>query len=351
YRYADTGTQPTPVPTTTPVPATPTPKPPTDPSLVVNVNPSSAAVNSTISVDLALWNVQNIYGLQTTCKVDPKVLQGAARGDGDIFNSGNSFFVDKGFQSDGTWIVGASRLQPNPVFTGNGIAFKLSFTVKSTGPSTVNCVVLAVDANGKEVALKVVNGSFNGAPVATPQPTAQPTTVPPTMVPTQVPTTVAPTPTVALTPTLVATAKITGKMVYQNYPDNSNITVQLVTDKGAVVSTMTTGADGTYSFSNVPMGTLGITAVGNLYLRIGKVVNITTTGQALDLGTLTLPGGDTDNSGDISLTDASLIGANFDITVNPAPVAADVNGDGVINIRDLAIIGGNFGLKSPIIIK
>ncbi len=366
YRYADGGTLPTPAPTspastvpapTSPAPVTPTPKPPTDPSLVVNVNPPNAAVNSTISVDLALWNVQNIYGLQTTCTVDPNVVQGLARGDGDIFNSSNSFFVDKGFQSTGIWVVGASRLQPNPVFAGNGIAFKLSYKVKAAGSTAINCTALAVDANGKEVALKVVNGSFNGAPVATVQATAQATvqstTVPPTAEPTTVPPTTQPTtPVTTAEPTVATgTSTIKGKMIYQNYPDNSNITVQLVTDKGVIVATITTGADGSYTFNNVPLGTLGVTAIGNLYLRIGKVVNITSVGQAIDLGTLTLPGGDTDNSGDISVTDASLIGANFDNTVNPAPATADVNGDGIINIRDLAIIGGNFGLKSPIIIK
>jgi hypothetical protein len=370
YRYADGGTSPTPVPTnpgpttpapTSPAPATPTPKPPTDPSLVVYVSPANANVNATINVDLVLWNVQNIYGVQTTCKVDPKVLQGAVRGDGDIFKSTNSFFVDKGFQADGSWVVGASRLQPTPVFAGNGIAFKLSFVVKAASASAVNCTVLGVDANGKEITLKVVNGSFNGAPVAAPvqQQAVQPTAIP-TDLPTNIPPTEAAAPIVepaveatadALTANTVTTnASITGKMLYQNFPDNSKITVQLVTSKGAVVATVTTGADGSYTFKNVPVGTVGVTAIGNLYLRIGKVVTITA-GQAVDLGSLTLPGGDTDNSGDISVTDASLIGANFDNAVNPAPASADVNGDGVINIRDLAIVGGNFGLKSPIIIK
>jgi hypothetical protein len=318
--------------------------------------------------------VQNIFGLQTTCKVDPNILQGTARGDGDIFNNVNSFFVDKGYQPDGSWIVGASRLQPNPVFTGSGTAFKLSFTVKNAGQSAVTCTVLAVDPNGKEIALKVVNGTFTGALSGTPVPTTVPTVVPPTAVPTVVPATAVPTtqpptavPTVVPTnviptsvvpttqptvvPTVAASGVISGKMFYQNYPDNSNITVQLVTDKGTVLATVTTGANGAYTFNNVPVGTLGVSAIGNLYLRIGKVVTVTTAGQIIDLGTLTLPGGDTDNNGDVNLTDASLIGANFDNKVNPAPVAADVNGDGFINIRDLAIIGGNFGLKSPIVIK
>ncbi len=373
YRYADGGVVPTPIPTT-PVPTVPAPTspaptqvPPTDPSVVVYVNPGNAGANSTISVDLGLYNVQNVYGLQTTCKVDPNVLQGAARGDGDVFSSSNSFFADKGYQADGSWVVGASRLQPNPVFAGNGVAFKLAYTVKQVAQTAVTCTALGVDVNGKEVALKIINGSFNGAAVVSAQSAAIAVTdVPPlaplpsdpanlvlgTPVPDEVVNDIAGT--TANAEALAASrlsSTITGKMLYQNAPDNSNITVQMVTTKGAILATITTGADGSYTFKNVPTGTVGITAIANLSLRIGKIVNITKTGQVVDLGSLTLPGGDTDNNGDISVTDASLIGANFDVPVNPAPATADVNGDGVINIRDLAIIGGNFGLKSPIIIK
>ncbi len=351
YRYADGGTVPTPIPTTppqgTPTPPPPTPVPPTDPSLVVSVNPASADPGSTINVDLGLYNVQNVYGLQTTCTVDPNILQGTTRSDGDVFNSTNSFFADKGFQADGSWVVGASRLQPNPVFAGNGVAFKLGYTVKASGQTSVTCTALGVDANGQEVALNVVNGSFNGAIVATPQPTTEPSATPqPTVENTPVVPTDNPQATAA-----TGSSTISGKMLYQNHPDNSNITVQLVDSKGNAIATVTTGADGAYQFKNVPTGTLGVTAVADLYLRVGKVVNVTKGKQKIDLGSITLPGGDTDNSGDITVADASLIGANFDVPVNPAPAAADINSDGVINIRDLAIIGGNFGLKSPIIIK
>lgn len=347
YRYAPGGTNPTPVPPTpvTPAPVTPTPPMPTEPALVVSVNPPNANLNSTISVDLMLANVQNVYGLQAACKVDPAVLAGGSRSDGDVFNASNSFFVDKGFQADGSWVIGASRLQPNTAFAGNGTAFKLSYTVKTLNASTVTCTGLAVDANGKEIALKIVNGSFNGAPAVTAQPTTPPTAVPPTAAPTM-----APTVANTIAPTTASGASISGKMIYQNYPDNAGITVQLVNTQGTVITTVTTGADGSYIFNNVPTGTFGVTAVGNRYLRIGKVVNVTGAGP-IDLGSLTLPGGDTDNSGDISVADAGLIGANFDIPVSPAPLGADVNGDGVINIRDLAIVGGNFGLKGPIVIQ
>ncbi len=370
YRYADGGVVPTPIATTpapvpSPVPSMPAPTlaPPTVPSVVVYVSPANAAANTTVSVSLGLYNVQNIYGLQTSCKVDPNVLQGAARGDGDVFNSSNSFFADKGAQADGSWVVGASRLQPSTVFAGNGVAFKLNYTVKVVGQTAVTCTALGVDANGKEVALKILNGTFNGTAAAAAVQSAALATEVPALIPlpsdpavmqlgTQVPDEL--TGLGASAEALAAskvTTTISGKMLYQNYPDNSNITVQLVTPKGEILSTVTTGADGSYVFKNVPKGTLGVTAIANLYLRIGKVVNVTKAGQVIDLGSLTLPGGDTDNNGDISVADASLIGANFDVPVNPAPVSADVNGDGVINIRDLAIIGGNFGLKSPIIIK
>jgi len=369
YRYADGGVVPTPVSTTpapgTPVPSTPAPTQvtPTEPSVVVYVSPANAAPNTTVNVSVGLYNVQNVYGLQTTCNVDPNILQGGTRGDGDVFNSSNSFFADKGYQANGTWVVGASRLQPSPVFAGNGVAFKLSYTVKQTAQTAVTCKALAVDANGKEVSLKILNGTFNGgtAPVAN-QSAAVPTDVPTVAV--QAPDAsvsqpAAPVPEQTLESDAQAEAlaaskvssTVSGKILYQNHPDNSNITVQLVNSKGAVVTTMMTGADGSYVFKNVPIGTSGVTAIANGYLRIGKIVIVNKAGQSIDMGSLTLPGGDTDNNGDVSVTDASLIGANFDVPVNPAPAAADVNGDGLINIRDLAIIGGNFGLKSPIIIK
>jgi hypothetical protein len=102
---------------------------------------------------------------------------------------------------------------------------------------------------------------------------------------------------------------------------------------------------------NVPQGMYGVTAIGDHHLRIGKVVNITADGQIIDMGTLKLPGGDTDNNGKIELADASLIGANFDLPVNPGPAEADINLDGMINIRDLAIVGGNFGLEAPVVLQ
>ena len=65
-------------------------------------------------------------------------------------------------------------------------------------------------------------------------------------------------------------------------------------------------------------------------------------------GTTTLRAGDTDQNGAIDLQDAALIGANFGITVPPAPSETDLNGDGVVNISDLVLVGGNFGLTGAL---
>ncbi len=344
---------PTPAPTTpaptTPAPTTPaptTPAPttpaPTAPSLVVNVNPATANVGETVNVTIGVANVTNLYGLQTQCVVDANVLTGVSRSDGDIFNTSNSFFVDTNFQSDGKWMVAAARLQPNAPFSGNGAAYTLSYSVNSAGSSSVTCSALAVDSNGNELTLEIINGSFNGGIVVT---TPPPTEVTPSPEPTEPVVTVEPTGDPATPP---SSTTVSGVVSYQNRTDNAGIIVSLLTPDTTVVASVTTGADGTFKFENVLPGTYGVTAVAPQHLLIGKLVEVTTTG-VIEIGTLTLPAGDTDNSGVIDLVDAGLVGGNFNLVVPPAPTTADLNGDSVVDIRDLVLVGSNFGLSAPVI--
>lgn len=336
-----------------------------EPSLIVSVNASGSNPGDQVFVDLTVMNIQGMFAFQTQCVVDPNVLAGIKPADGDIFNAGNSFFVDKGFQPDGRWIVAASRLQPNPPFAGNGIAYRLTYQVVAAGSSTMTCTPLAVDFRGQPLSISVVNGSFNSLP---PQPTVEPTqpvqpTVEVTVIP--IPTaepaqsleqtpeaTQAPEPTVAVeTLEPGALSVIQGVITYQNHPDNAGITVQLVAADSSELARLTTGPDGGYRFTDVPPGSYGVTAIGVHHLRIAKTVEITTPGQLVDLGTLMLFGGDTDGNGAVDVADAALIGINFELPVNPAPTEADVNQDGFVNVRDLAIVGGNFGLIAPVVLQ
>jgi hypothetical protein len=172
----------------------------------------------------------------------------------------------------------------------------------------------------------------------------EPVEVLPTTMPTEEPIVLPPgAPTTTLT-------VISGIVGYQNHADNAGITVQLVTPD-SVLATLTTTADGKFSFTDVPMGTYGITATAAQHLRIGKVVQVTADGMVIDLGTLVLPAGDTDNNGTVDLSDAGLVGANFNVAVPPAPTSADLNGDGSVDVRDLVLIGSNFGLVAPIVLQ
>jgi hypothetical protein len=399
YRYAAPGHTPTPPPptatrvpltstavppTSTMVPPTSTAVPPTStmvpPTATIPPNPqtatlrvdlskTSANVGETIEVSMNLFNVSNVYGLQTTCTTNPAVLVGTSVMNGNAFvKDANSIFVDNKFQPEGSWLVAATLKQPSAPISGNVLAYKLGYTVQGTASSPVNCIVLAVDANGKEIPLQVINGTYNGGGSSTPipmtatpvTPTLPPTPVPPTMTLTPVPATSTPTPmtptvtpppgTAGPTPTLPPTGKgiIKGTLQYQNHPDNAGIKVELMS-QGAVVVSLTTNANGAYQFTDVPLGTYDIRASAANHLTASRTVNIQTDGQTVDPGMIMLLAGDTDSNGTIDVADAGLIGINFGFNAPPAPLAADLNVDKMVNIRDLVLVGGNYGKTGPML--
>lgn len=363
YRYAaghnmtPTPVAPTPtpvVPTATPTPVTPEPVTPTavpptanptNPSVRIDLSAVTANVGETVTASLNLFNVNNLYGLQAQCATDPNVLFGAQVLDGDLFvNSVNSFFVNNGFQPDGKWIVAASRLQPATPISGNGIAFKLSYTVMNTSGSAVNCAVLGVDANGNEIPLEVVNATFNGGGTNPVTPTVEvPTATPVTPTPTA--TVVEPTPAETLPPETLSV--INGTVSYQNRPNNSGISIELLSN-GSVIAALATNENGAFTFTDVPVGEYIVVASAPSHLKIGFTVSVTADGQTIQLNAATLPAGDTDDNGMVDVSDASLIGANFGIAAPPAPAGADLNLDATVNIRDLVLVGGNYGKTGPI---
>ncbi|MCB9454304.1 MAG: endo-1,4-beta-xylanase [Anaerolineaceae bacterium] len=320
-------------------PPTSTPPPdmtiPNGPAVVVDVQPAAAAPGEQVSVALRLYHVNDVYGLQADCQVDPTQLVGANRTDGEGFNNGNGFIVDQGFQNDGKWKVAATRLQPNPAISGDTIAFNLGYTVQGNGASPVNCEVLAVNGMGTVLPVQVVNGAFNGAPA--------PESIPIPPPPTPEPLPIDPLPLPA--PVILST--ISGLVTYQNRPDNAGISVALQ-QNGATVATVTTNAEGRFDFTDVPMGTYTVMTSAPLHLGTTLTVDVTADGQTLDVSAGVLLAGDTDNSGTVDLTDAAFIGANFGLDAPLAPDNADMNGDQVVNIADLAMVGANYNLTAPL---
>src|SRR6185436_3645257 len=95
----------------------------------ISVLPTSAGVGQGVLAAVGFENVSNVYGIRLTCKVNAVVLTGTGLLKGDAFNDQNSFVVDQKYKPDGSWVIAASRLQPNPAISGNITAFTLGYTV------------------------------------------------------------------------------------------------------------------------------------------------------------------------------------------------------------------------------
>lgn len=70
-----------------------------------------------------------------------------------------------------------------------------------------------------------------------------------------------------------------------------------------------------------------------------------TVGKVVDMGAITLIGGDVNNDNRIDILDLSYVAYRF----NEVDANADANGDGVVDILDLSLTAGNFGKSGPII--
>lgn len=88
--------------------------------------------------------------------------------------------------------------------------------------------------------------------------------------------------------------------------------------------------------------TLVASAPGYLSAEIERPVKLTV-GSAIDLGEVTLYGGDATGDNRIDVRDLSMVA--WHLGTNDA--RADINGDGQVDILDLTLVAGNFGRVGP----
>jgi carboxypeptidase family protein/dockerin type I repeat protein len=148
--------------------------------------------------------------------------------------------------------------------------------------------------------------------------------------------------------TIVAPGIISGKVLRQGTrTDHANVDVTAYNAAGGVVGTAVTDAVGDFDLA-VPMGgTYLVQAWYNGYLKAQKS-NVYVVGASVNLGTVTLPGGDVNTDNNINILDIVTIISQYGTTGLLPPEPADINDDGDVNIFDLTIAAGNFGTYGPL---
>jgi hypothetical protein len=108
-----------------------------------------------------------------------------------------------------------------------------------------------------------------------------------------------------------------------------------VTDQSGRFAIATSHGEGFY--------TVVVSMPGYLSAESDRPVKMTVD-TTVDLGEITLVGGDVNGDQEIDVRDLSYVAWHFDETTPDA----DINGDGIVDIFDLSLIAANFGRKGPI---
>jgi len=137
----------------------------------------------------------------------------------------------------------------------------------------------------------------------------------------------------------------TGSMKGQVYLDGRTV------HSGAMVSAEPGGnnamtfPDGKFELLALVAGQYTVDVTHTSYLRSGPKTYNVIAGSTLNVGNVTLLGGDCNNDDNINILDAAMVAYAFAFT-NGQPgfdPKADINGDGAVDIFDLVMVGNNFG--------
>lgn len=271
------------------------------PELVANPVDTDIYPGDTVNVDLNIQGADNLYGLQTTCAVDPAVLAPQSATFGDFFSDPlvGANTVDAGA---GTWFGGVSLKNPADPLSGDGLFATLTYEALVPGSTTITCDPLASDEDGFELPIGVSGETL----------------------------------------TVLEYGAISGTATYQGRLDHTAIDV---TATGPADGSTQTDSSGQFELTALKGGSYAVQADAPLYLPNCLDTTVTSAQTTVLTGTV-LRGGDVKNNDKIKIGDATLVTANFGLAVaDGADPNTDINADGQVNVQDLSILGRNFGLE------
>ncbi|MBN1640434.1 MAG: hypothetical protein JXA09_04290 [Anaerolineae bacterium] len=273
----------------------------------IRFDPASTqvGVGATFHMDVRVENIANLYGVETTVRFNPAILEvvdadagtaGVQVNAGDWWPTGTHIVVNSADNATGLIRFAASLLAPMSPLNGSGDVVSIPFKAKAAGTTPVAFdTAKLVDATATPLSVNMADGQVT---VTTSQ------------------------------------ATLKGRVLLEGRTDHSGTAVQL--EGGPLAYT---NASGEYTLAHTA-GTYTIHFSHASYLAQSTTAT-GVAGSTVTLPTVTLLGGDVNGDGEIDILDLVAVGAQFGST-SPSPPEADINADGVVDIVDIVLVAKNF---------
>jgi hypothetical protein len=276
-------------------------------------------ISDTVTVDVMVDNVADLYGVQLYLSFDPEIVEvedAIPGGDvniipGDFLEPGAVVFLNYADNSTGEIEYVQTREGAVPGVDGSGVLARIVFHGRAPGTSDLTFTLHVL---GDPMSVPIAHGTQDGEVTVR-----------------------------------VQTGSVQGRVILErrvNYPNaNAGVAVRLA---GQL---QVTGDDGTFSFTEVPVGTHQISATHPSYLPTWRNVEVTA-GATTTLPDVTMLGGDCGAGapqGYIHTHDGADIGLAWDSSPGDANwnPRADIRDDEVIDVLDLTAVRFNWRTSAP----